>query len=128
MTETPFRWDRSTYGWTEDGYVLALDHRMNDRVFLMFLDALNAWLGESDPPLELLTTRAYRVDVTTGGTTFTPGALHLVAPEMFTVDPAMLRDTLDRFAVEAQSWYDEMSPDEEARAEAFIAVIRGTTP
>lgn len=111
-------------GWTPEGYLLHVAHTLEERAALLFGRELQKWLDERDWRAEVRVTPMRRDTNERGGTSATMGTLAVVSDVLLTMDAALLRDAVDRLAVEAEEEMKQVIAQELALLEDFMATLK----
>jgi hypothetical protein len=117
-------WKRSTIGWTEDGYVLHMEHSLQHRAALRFerkirtITEAQEWdvAVRVEPMVQHHTSESSSADL---------GSLQLIGETVQTLDAERLREQLDALADEADKEIAAVLEQEQALAEDFLRKLRG---
>ena len=113
-------WERAAIGWQPDGYVLEVPHTLKHRSAQVFELRLALWIQDEGLELEPRLRPAAPDD----GTDDVQGFVTLRSDQLFALDPAVLRDALNRVAASAVKHVDDQIEWDKTRVQEFLDVLR----
>lgn len=103
--------------------MLHVKHSLEERAALLFESRLQKWLDAQDWRARVLVT-PMRKETSARGTSAELGTLEVTSDVLLTKDAALLRDTIDRLALEADDEIEQINSQELSLMTEFIRTLQ----
>lgn len=115
-------WYGAQVHWTPGGHVMQVGHGIGERASMYWSEMLARWLQERYDGVTVGVQPQWHEEGTPGRTH--QGVLTVTSPALLTLDAAVLRETINRLAVEAEQRFAEVLEQEMELAMEFVRILR----